>query len=454
MSEITQQEWQTVIDVLQKVSDNPDLANNQTRFKTLVAKLYRGVRKNKREQNRAASRKHDLSLKETTHRIKQEEINSAITTAETPVQSQAKKQLLRSSKCYICKTNYHELDQHYHMLCPACAKYNHEKRNQRADLNNHVVLITGGRIKIGYAMVLKLLRDGARVIATTRFPHKAVKEISRELDFHKFKDRICFHQLDLKSISATHGFIEYLLKTEEYLDVIINNAAQTIWRPPEFYRTLVEEEQRYELEYDSGTKKLIGQTAQESGQEIVSTMDSLALFFPENKVDSYGQQLDMRETNSWRETLSSVSTMEFIETQIINSFAPFLFNSKLKPLLDRSPNAKKFIVNVSAMEGQFARKSKTERHPHTNMAKAALNMMTRTSASDYAKSNIYMNSVDTGWVSQENPYPIEQKVRGKGFVPPLDLIDGAARIYDPIVTGIKGDPVYGHFLKDYRPYAW
>jgi NAD(P)-dependent dehydrogenase (short-subunit alcohol dehydrogenase family) len=143
--------------------------------------------------------------------------------------------------------------------------------------------------------------------------------------------------------------------------------------------------------------------------------------------------------------------------QLVNAVAPFLLNSQLKPLLLRSPFERRFIINVSAMEGQFGRASKTEFHPHTNMAKAALNMMTRTAAADYARDGIYMNSVDTGWITDENP--LDRKLhaqQARGFYTPLDAIDGMARLYDPIVQGLAdpAEPLHGHFLKDFVPHPW
>ena len=160
--------------------------------------------------------------------------------------------------------------------------------------------------------------------------------------------------------------------------------------------------------------------------------------------------------NSWLLRLDEVSAPEMLEVQLVNSVAPFLLNSRLKPLLMRAPFARKFIVNVSAMEGQFRRK-KTVFHPHTNMAKAALNMMTRTSGDDYAKDGIYMTSVDTGWVTNENPTIKRERIQEEtGFYPPLDIVDGMARIYHPIAEGINNDaePYFGIFLKDYAPCAW
>jgi NAD(P)-dependent dehydrogenase (short-subunit alcohol dehydrogenase family) len=122
----------------------------------------------------------------------------------------------------------------------------------------------------------------------------------------------------------------------------------------------------------------------------------------------------------------------------------------------RDRTGEKHVVNVSAMEGKFHRFTKTDRHPHTNMAKAALNMMTLTSAPDYAKDGIFMNAVDTGWVTDEDPAQLVQaKQKEHDFQPPLDIVDGAARVCDPFFSGIlTGNHLWGKFLKDYMPTDW
>src|SRR3970282_1081603 len=144
--------------------------------------------------------------------------------------------------------------------------------------------------------------------------------------------------------------------------------------------------------------------------------------FPEVSLDQDLQQVDWRGRNSGRLLMAEVPSVELLEVQLVNAVAPFIINARLKPLMLRTANRDKHIVNVSAVEGQFYRNFKTTRHPHTNMAKAALNMMTRTAAADYHGDGIHMNSVDTGWVTDEDPVEIAtRKTLEERFHPPLDV---------------------------------
>jgi len=178
--------------------------------------------------------------------------------------------------------------------------------------------------------------------------------------------------------------------------------------------------------------------------------------FPEQALDADLQQVDLRKTNSWRLKLGEIDTAEMLEIQLVNNVAPFVLCNRLAEMMKLDFTGQKHIVNVSAMEGKFLRFKKGSRHPHTNMAKAALNMLTHTAAEDLAKHGIYMNAVDTGWVTDEDPAVLARlKEERHDFQPPLDIVDGAARICDPFFHGIlTGKHWCGKFLKDYFPIDW
>jgi hypothetical protein len=339
-----------------------------------------------------------------------------------------------------------------------------------------VAIITGARVKIGYHAAILLLRNGCRVVVTTRFPRDCAARYAREPDFEAWRDSLSIYGLDLRHTPSVEAFARHMEQTLPHLDFLIQNACQTVRRPPEFYAHMIEAEEgalaqlppaeaALVADYESLRRSVgvaglaapaqLSQLDAEASTAIADPRSALVELFPRGVLDADLQQVDLRDRNSWRLSLDEVPTRELLEVLLVNAVGPFVLSGRLKPLMLRTPSRDKHIVQVSAMEGQFNR-NKTAKHPHTNMAKAALNMLTRTSAQEYVQDGIHMNSVDTGWITDEDPAHLaQQKIDMHRFSPPLDVVDGAARIVDPIFSGLaSGEHAWGQFFKDYRPTYW
>jgi NAD(P)-dependent dehydrogenase (short-subunit alcohol dehydrogenase family) len=397
-------------------------------------------------------------------------------------------ELRRELACYVCKQPFTKVHRFYDSLCEPCGDFNYAKREQTADLAGHHALVTGARVKIGYQAALKLLRAGAHVVVTTRFPVDAASRYAKEPDFHELRGRLQIFGLDLRHTPSVELFARFLGERLPRLDYVLNNACQTVRRPAGFFRHLLETEAAPLASLPAEHRRVLAQHAElclalSAGRERTTRAIAAAsagegdglvhsarfsqrryldddnragdALFPAHRYDEDLQQIDLREINSWRLRLHEVETPELLEVHLVNAIAPYILNARLKPLMVATAGRHKHVVNVSAMEGQFYRATKTDKHPHTNMAKAALNMMTRTSAPDFVQDGIHMNAVDTGWVTDEDPAARAARKAELGFSPPLDIVDGAARIVDPVFAGrLTGEHVWGQFLKDYKPAPW
>ncbi|MEV6655768.1 SDR family NAD(P)-dependent oxidoreductase [Nocardia fluminea] len=380
--------------------------------------------------------------------------------------------LLKARPCYICKQKYTQVDAFYHQLCPECAAASHTKRDARTDLSGKRALLTGGRAKIGMYIALRLLRDGAHTTITTRFPNDAIRRFAAMEDSADWLHRLRIVGIDLRDPAQVVALADDVA-AQGPLDILINNAAQTVRRSAGAYSALVDAETAPLPAGVLPEMVTFGKTMQAHPTALTASLTpsltatdvaELALVAgsatPERiaagvAIDAGGLVPDLAHTNSWVQTVGEVEATELLEVQLCNSVAPFILVSRLRPALAAAAGRRKYVVNVSAMEGQFGRGYKGPGHPHTNMAKAALNMLTRTSALEMFESDsILMTAVDTGWITDERPHFTKVRLAEEGFHAPLDLVDGAARVYDPIVQGESGVDLYGCFLKDYRPSPW
>ncbi|MCU1433202.1 MAG: family oxidoreductase [Actinotalea sp.] len=466
--------------------DHPDAVT----LRRATARLFKAVKKQRRLDRRAAVSAADAAVVAATATGSPRRIDDE--TAGLPLVSDARGatagSLLRARACYICKELYTHVDAFYHQLCPACAEENHARRDARTDLTGRRALLTGGRAKIGMYIAQRLLRDGAHTTITTRFPRDAVRRFTAMPDSADWLHRLTVVGLDLRDPAQVVALADEVAAAGP-LDILINNAAQTVRRSAGAYAPLVEAESAplpagplphlvtFEHASDAHPAALVRSVGTEpvahhdedaaglltpaatmaqhlASQAMAGGSSSLARLAAGDAIDAGGLVPDRHGTNSWVATVDQVDALEMLEVQLCNMTAPFILVSRLRPSLAASAARRTYVVNVSAMEGVFSRGYKGPGHPHTNMAKAAVNMLTRTSAAELFSDGILMTSVDTGWITDERPHPTKVRLAEEGFHAPLDLVDGAARVYDPVVRGESGEDLYGVFLKDYKPSGW
>ena len=476
---IDPEDLKVCLEVLAKVDELPVDHADSLLLQRATARLFKSLKERRRRERRAAEKAHDEAVFAATataapDRIDDETNGRTLTSGSTGALAGV---LHKARPCYVCKQKYREVDSFYHQLCPECAVFNRERRTARTDLSGRRALLTGGRAKIGMYIALRLLRDGAHTTITTRFPNDAVRRFAAMPDSDRWLHRLRVIGVDLRDPGQVLRLADSVA-ARGHLDILINNAAQTVRRSPDSYAPLIAAEAEpltgdglpEPLVLGGVSPRALEGAAEEEGARVAphaltpEMLTSLALTtgaaHPDKvraggAIDAGGLVPDLAPVNSWTQRAGEIDPVEMLEVQLCNVSAPFLLVNRLRPALAASPARRTYIVNVSAMEGVFGRGYKGPGHPHTNMAKSALNQLTRTSAQEMLETDgILMTSVDTGWITDERPHPDRARMADAGFHAPLDLEDGAARVYDPIVRGELGEDVHGCFLKDYRTSSW
>ena len=467
----------TALAVFRELDDLPVDHPDAIAVREATGRLFKQVKERRRRDRRDAELAHDAAVTAATAtgapgRIDDETLGRPLSTGTTTALAGT---LKRARACYTCKQRYTEVDAFYHQLCPSCAALNRSRREARTDLTGRRALLTGGRAKIGMHIALRLLRDGAETTITTRFPADAVRRFTSMPDSADWLHRLRIVGIDLRDPAQVVALADSVAARGP-LDVLVNNAAQTVRRTPGAYGALVAAESAalpagpLPEVVDLGSARRARDAhppALSAGQSpaftahaltalaLTSGSASLERVADQTAIDAGGLVPDLDDVNSWTRRVDEVDALELLEVQLCNTVAPFVLVSRLRASLAAAAARRTYVVNVSAMEGQFARGYKGPGHPHTNMAKAALNMLTRTSAQEMLDTDgILMTAVDTGWITDERPHPLKARLHTEGFHAPLDLVDGAARVYDPIVRGELGEDLFGCFLKDYAPAAW
>ena len=444
----SEEEWNSCLRVLKQLKDEPFQNPDNQLFSGLITKIHKQAKKKTNRAVYLQKKTADLAVLNNSTISKNALANTTVY-ADEKSEQQCYTPLQLEKNCYACSSKYSLAHSYYNRLCPTCADINYENRFKEVDLTNRNVILTGGRIKIGYATALKFLRANANLTITTRFPAIALSQLQKEKDYEQWKDNLKVYGLDLRNLKAVKTFIDHYKSENNCLDILVNNAAQTIKYTNAYYAPILQSEQQLLKTLTNEPRLSINQT-EVIGEKMLFNGNEI-----KTELNRFGNPIDIRDKNSWNSTLEEIPMEELLEVNLINQISPYLLIKELSPLMKQSNFKYKFIINVTSSEGQFSYDNKTIFHPHTNMTKAALNMLTRTSAKEYQNYNILMSAVDVGWVSTGAIETLRKKQFEAGYIPPLDSVDGAARIMHPIIEAIKNDNlIVGKLIKNYKQEIW
>ncbi|KAJ5860925.1 uncharacterized protein N7529_008235 [Penicillium soppii] len=378
-------------------------------------------------------------------------------------------------RCYICRYVFSASEAHelYPSLCRQCGMFNvgcaQLSLPDRLNLTGKFALITGGRINLGYSTALRLLRCGANVIVSSRYPADAAARYAKETDFSQWGSRLKVVGADFRTAKDAFRLVhivknllcawegENKFENQRRLDILINNAAQTLTDPIKAEVEAIAREEQ--LKDHTATKLLLASTSDSYKPRVrgglqsswISSIESgkTKLYIENdaknNQAEIQNTHKGLRTTNdadpaksSWVQSLSEIPYEDLISAHSVNAFVPLILcRELLKNMGSEPPHSKHqphgYIVNVSSREGILEdvphSRSKAGHHVHTNMSKAAINMITETEAQTAWKSRrVAMNTVDPGYMSAAPEYQ-----RDEGC--PIGFEDGAARVLWPIAVG-------------------
>ncbi|KAB2359073.1 SDR family NAD(P)-dependent oxidoreductase, partial [Actinomadura montaniterrae] len=209
-----------------------------------ASQLHRSGKKARKAARRTQRRAEDLDALAAATRFQDQNPGAdpepappkAAPATTAPEKTASGRVLGRARACYVCKAPYRDVHPDYHLMCPECAAENLARRHARCDLRGRRALVTGGRIKIGFQVALKMLRDGAEVLVTTRFPRDAARRFAAVPDSAEWLPRLHVHGVDLLDLPGVAGLLDAVHARFDHLDVLVNNAAQTVRRPPAYHR--------------------------------------------------------------------------------------------------------------------------------------------------------------------------------------------------------------------------
>ncbi len=337
-----------VLEELDKLEvDHPDAIA----VRRATAGLYRTVKQRRRQERRAAKTAHDKAVTEATATGSAQRIDDeteGILPSSVTESGQIAGILQRPRSCYICKARYVEVDYFYHQLCPRCAAENRARRDARADLTGKRALLTGGRAKIGMYIALRLLRDGAHTTITTRFPSDAIRRFKAMPDSADWIHRLKIVGIDLRDPAQVVALADSVA-ADGPLDILINNAAQTVRRSPQAYSELVAAESaplpagelpgrrghrhlrlRRGDRAPGGRRRRARRPRRSTDLALVPGSASLERIAAGTAIDAGGLVPDLHDTNSWIQTVEQVTPVELLEVQLCNSTAPFILISRLR----------------------------------------------------------------------------------------------------------------------------